>query len=114
MYNIVQKAVLYLYEKFVAERIAKLRSIKKVSAREMSLSLGQNENYINHIENGKSLPSMQAFFYICEYFGITPKEFFDEGVSNPYLINKVAEDLSSLDEKQISNIYEIIKGLKNR
>ena len=59
------------------------------------------------------MPSMQAF-YICEYFGITPKEFFDEGVSNPYLINKVAEDLSSLDEKQISNIYEIIKGLKNR
>lgn len=99
MYNIVQKAVLYVYEKFVAERIAKLRSIKKVSAREMSLSLGQNEKYKNHIENGKSLPSMQAFFYICEYFGITPKEFFDEGVSNPYLINKVAEDLSNLDEK---------------
>ena len=62
MYNIVQKAVLYVYEKFVAERIAKLRSIKKVSAREMSLSLGQNEKYKNHIENGKSLPSMQAFF----------------------------------------------------
>ncbi|HZJ57538.1 MAG TPA: helix-turn-helix transcriptional regulator [Clostridia bacterium] len=101
-----------MYGEFLADRIAKLRAMKKVSAREMSLSIGQNENYINHIENGKSMPSMQGFFYICEYFGITPKEFFDEGINNPYLINKVAEDLNFLDEGQIANIYEIIKGLK--
>lgn len=101
-----------MYEKFLSERIAKLRTKKKVSARDMSLSIGQNENYINHIENGKSMPSMQVFFYICEYFGITPKEFFDEGTSNPPLVNALIEDLNALDEKQIANIHEIIKGLK--
>lgn len=99
-------------EKFLSERIAKLRTIKRVSARDMSLSIGQNENYINHIENGKSMPSMQVFFYICEYFKISPKEFFDEGTSNPGLISAVVEDLNTLDEKQIANIHEIIKGLK--
>ena len=31
------------------------------SAREMSLALGQNPSYINRIENGKALPSMQGF-----------------------------------------------------
>ena len=51
---------------------------KGVSARDMSLSLGQANNYINNIENKKSLPAMQSFFYICEYLGVTPKEFFDE------------------------------------
>jgi len=101
-----------MYEKYLSERIAKLRTRKKVSARDMSLSIGQNENYINHIENGKSMPSMQVFFYICEYFKITPKEFFDEGTSYPFLINAVVEDLNTLDEKQIANIYEIVKGLK--
>lgn len=101
-----------MYEKYLSERIARLRTIKKVSARDMSLSIGQNENYINHIENGKAMPSMQAFFYICEYFGITPMEFFDEGKSNPVLINEVAEGLGALDEKQVLNILEIIKGLK--
>lgn len=100
-----------MYEKFLSERIAKLRTEMKVSAREMSLSIGQNENYINHIENGKSMPSMQAFFYICEYFGISPRDFFDDRVANPYLIRKVAEGLTTLEEKQIENIYEIIKGL---
>ncbi|EHQ89030.1 helix-turn-helix domain-containing protein [Desulfosporosinus youngiae] len=101
-----------MYEKYLSERIAKLRTMKKVSARDMSLSIGQNENYINHIENGKSMPSMQVFFYICEYFNISPKEFFDEGTSNPPLIKAVIDDLNRLDEKQITNIHELIKGLK--
>lgn len=101
-----------MYEKYLSERIAKLRTIKNVSARDMSLSIGQNENYINHIENGKSMPSMQVFFYICEYFSITPKEFFDDGTINPALIQSLIIDLNTLDEKQITNIHEIIKGLK--
>ena len=67
-----------MYEDFVPERLAKLRTQKGVSARDMSLSLGQANNYINNIENKKSLPAMQSFFYICEYLGVTPQEFFDE------------------------------------
>lgn len=51
-----------MYEDFVPERLAKLRTQKGVSARDMSLSLGQANNYINNIENKKSLPAMQSFF----------------------------------------------------
>ena len=71
-----------MYEDFVPERLAKLRLQKCVSARDMSLSLGQANNYINNIENKKSLPAMQSFFFLCEDLGVTPQEFFDEG--NPY------------------------------
>ena len=35
-----------------ALRLATLRTKKNVSAREMSLSIGQSEGYINNIENG--------------------------------------------------------------
>lgn len=35
-----------MYEDFVPERLAKLRTQKGVSARDMSLSLGQANNYI--------------------------------------------------------------------
>ena len=58
-------------EKFV-KRLIELRLNKGVSARDMSLSLGQSAGYINNIENGINYPSMSLFFYICEYFGITP------------------------------------------
>ncbi len=101
-----------MYEEYLSKRISQLRTTKGISARDMSLTLGQSESYINKIENGKSLPSMQVFFYICEYFGITPRDFFDDGIGNPTLMYDVVKDLNALDEKQIMNIHEIIKGLK--
>ena len=45
-----------------ARRMSQLRQAKGVSARDMSLSLGQSAGYINNIENKKSLPAMQSFF----------------------------------------------------
>lgn len=101
-----------MYEESFGNRVSQLRTAKGVSARDMSLSLGQSESYINKIENGKSFPSMQVFFYICEYFDITPKEFFDDGVSDPALMQAVINDLNTLDEKLITNIHEIIKHIK--
>ena len=53
-----------------AERLSTLRQEKGVSARDMSRSIGQNENYINNIENKKAFPSMTSFFYICEFLKI--------------------------------------------
>ena len=46
------------YLSWIPERIAELRTQRNVSARDMSLSLGQSESYINKIENRRTLPSM--------------------------------------------------------
>ena len=54
-----------LFEEQFVNRLTELRIKKGVSAREMSLSIGQSAGYINNIENGKNLPSMTIFFYIC-------------------------------------------------
>lgn len=67
-----------MYETFFCKRLTQLRLEKGVSAREMSLALGQSESYINRIENNQMLPSLTVFFYICDYFHISPKEFFDD------------------------------------
>lgn len=99
-------------DKFIRNRISELRIQKNISERSMSIDLGHSPSYIHSIVSGKALPSMTEFLYICEYFNISPKEFFDDNKSNPALINEVVNDLNALDEKQITNIYEIIKGLK--
>ena len=52
-----------MYEDFVPERLAKLRTQKGISARDMSLSLGQANNYINNIEN-KKVTSRHAVFLL--------------------------------------------------
>lgn len=64
-----------MWETEFSDRLCKLRTQKKVSARDMSLSLGQSPGYINRIENRKALPSMSSFFAICEFLGVTPAEF---------------------------------------
>ena len=56
-----------MYSEFdFGRRLSQLRERKGVSARDMSLSMGQNPGYINKVENGKAMPSMEVFFYICE------------------------------------------------
>ena len=100
-----------MYENFLSDRLAELRIQKGISARDMSLTLGQANNYINTIENRKSLPSMQSFFYICEFFGITPQEFFDPGNSNPKMLKEFIQEAKKLDSESFSHILGIMKAL---
>lgn len=103
-----------MYQDFIANRIAQLRIEKGVSAREMSLSLGLADNYINHIENRKSLPSITSFIYICEYLHVTPMEFFDIDNKSPEELNKLISDLKKLDKNTLSHISEIIQKIIHR
>ena len=103
-----------MYEDFFVERLISLRNQKNVSAREMSLALGQNGSYINRIENKLALPSMQAFFYICEYFQITPQEFFDENNPAPIKIDQIIEELKKLDSIQLDTVMAVAKGLQHK
>ena len=103
-----------MFEEFFVERIISLRNQKNVSAREMSLAIGQNESYINRIENRQAFPSMQAFFYICEYFQISPKEFFDDDNFYPIKTSEIIKELKKLDDVQLDTVLSVINGLQHR
>ena len=98
-------------EKDFAIRLARLREKKGVSARDMSLSIGQNPGYINNIESGKSKPSLEGIFYICEYLGVTPSEFFDMESSNPSKLDTIIADMKKLNDKQLDTIAALVKDL---
>ncbi|MCM1059931.1 MAG: helix-turn-helix domain-containing protein [Eubacterium sp.] len=100
-----------MYENDFPIRLAKLRNKKGVSARDMSLSIGQNAGYINNIETGKALPSMAGFFYICEYLKISPKEFFDYDLEYPEEAREIVENLKRLNSEQMRSISVIVEGL---
>ena len=86
---------------FVRERITQLRVQKGVSEYKMSYDLGHSRGYINNISSGKTLPSMTEFFAICDYFGITPSEFFDSKTANPRLSQNLLSVLEQLDEADL-------------
>ena len=97
-----------------AIRLARLREKKGVSARDMSLSIGQNPGYINNIESGKSKPSLEGIFYICEYLEVTPSEFFDMESSNPSKLDAIIADMKKLNDKQLDTIAALVKDLIRR
>ncbi len=95
-------------------RLSVLRLNKGVSAREMSLSIGQSTSYINNIETGVSFPSMTVFFYICEYLGITPQEFFDTESHNPIKETELLKAAKGLSNEQLHHLIAIAKGLNKK
>lgn len=96
-------------EEFVRNRISELRIKKGVSEYKMSLDLGHSKSYIQSISSGKALPSFSEFLYICEYLGVTPKEFFDANIEEPQLIyqlTQLAYQLSTEDLSMLINMAE--------
>ena len=102
-----------MYEEYVRERITRLRMQKGVSEYKMSYDLGHSRGYINNISSGKALPSMSEFFAICDYFDITPIDFFNGDLENPHLFNRAVTGLEKLDpddlELTVRNINRLLR-----
>ncbi len=101
-------------EQMISLRLAKLREAKGVSARDMSLSLGQNPGYIYNIEAGKSNPSLTGLFYICDYFGISPGEFFEEENTDPVKLQGIIQDLKRLNDHQLDTVSRLVKDILDK
>lgn len=100
-------------EQFIRERLSMLREEKQVSERKMSLDLGHSTSYIRSITSGRALPSMSEFLYICEYLGITPMEFFNEGKDTTLTQQKAIEYIYSMSDKDIQLMISFIERMKN-
>lgn len=103
-----------MYKELFANRLSALRTQKNVSARKMSRMLGQADNYINNIENRKTYPSMTGFLNICDYFGITPKEFFDEGTAYPERISRLIAQAQMLTEAELDTVLALLETMNTK
>ena len=54
---------------------------------------------------------MPGIFYICDYLGVTPSEFFDLESKNPTKPDAIIKDLKCLDDKQLDTISTLVKDL---
>lgn len=99
------------YTTYIRNRITELRIKKDVSEYQMSLDLGQNRNYIQGISSGKSMPSMAQFLNICEYFGITPMQFFDGETLYPQLVRKAMDGMQDLSDRDLLLLLNLIQRL---
>lgn len=98
-------------EEYIRDRISVLRIKKGISEYKMSLDLGHSKSYIQSISSGKSLPSMSEFLYICEYLGVTPREFFDNTISEPSLVNELYSLSKEMSEEDITVLINTARRL---
>ena len=99
-------------DSFIRERITQLRIKKGVSEYQMSYDLGHSRGYVYNISSGKALLPMKEFLAICDYFEITPQQFFDESTDTPELIQKAINGMRQLDESDLIMLLSIINRLK--
>ncbi|MDO4357573.1 MAG: helix-turn-helix transcriptional regulator [Clostridia bacterium] len=98
-------------ESFIRDRITQLRLRKGVSEYQMSYDLGHSRGYIYNISSGKALPPLREFLAICDYFEITPQQFFDENEQNPELIQKAIYGMNQLSEDDLLMLLGMINRL---
>lgn len=98
-------------EDFIRERITQLRLKKGVSEYQMSYDLGHSRGYVYNISSGKALPPMKEFLAICDYFEITPQQFFDISGQTPELIQKAVEGMKKMNESDLLMLLNIINRL---
>lgn len=103
-----------MYIQFLRDRIAQLRLQKGVSEYQMSLDLGHSRGYVQNISSGKSLPSVEGLFEICDYFGLTPSQFFDESIDDPALVAEAVKGLRQLSDSDklliLNHINRLTQG----
>lgn len=96
---------------FVRDRISELRLKKGVSEYKMSLDLGHSKSYIQSISSGKALPSLTEFLYICEYLGVTPREFFDTDSNEPQLVCRLTSLARTLTKDDLCALINMAERL---
>ena len=99
---------------FIRDRISVLRTKKNVSEYRMSTDLGHSKSYIQSISSGRSMPSLGEFLYICEYLGVTPREFFDEYMKEPQLVQKLYALTRNMSKADLNVLISTAERLNSK
>ncbi len=98
--------------RFVAERITKLRIEQGISEYQLSLDLGFSKGYIQAVSSGNILPSLNSLYKICDYFEITPAQFFSGKSSDTRLLEDLAGTIREMSLEEQYTLYHFLKGGK--
>ena len=68
-------------------------------------------NRITQLRLQKGVSEYQMGYEICDYFGITPSQFFDTSIENPALLQTAIEELKKLNDDDLMLIIGNIRRL---
>lgn len=98
--------------RFIADRITKLRLDHNISEYKLSLDLGFSKGYIQAISSGNIIPSLDALYRICDFFQITPAQFFAGKTDDSRLLEDLISAIRELSAEEQYTLYHFLKGGK--
>lgn len=94
-------------------RIMQLQKQNNLNDHELSRLLGYKANNMNKIINFVSLPRMEKFFELCDFFNISPEEFFRYNDEDPKWTDQTFKRLQNLNEEERKIIDYILTTFGN-
>ena len=95
----------------VPERILKLKNERGWSIYKLAENANLPQSTVANMFPRKTTPSIYTLNRICEAFGITLSEFFDEKAENPEEIRLIYlfRQLTNIDKKTLTAIADILR-----
>lgn len=102
----------------VAERITQLRTDKKLTVNKLANLAGLSQGFVRQIELGEKNPTVESLSLICDALNISLSDFFQEEFNSTHhsrkeLQNELLQNISNLNNKQLSALIEITKSMNN-
>ena len=98
-------------ETFIRERISQLAAESGKSEKQISRELGRSAGYIQALTSGKSMPSITMLFQLCEYFEVSPRDFFDPGIKYPLTLQNILTCASHQNDDDLETLEMISRKL---
>lgn len=100
----------------VLEKILKLKNERGWSLYKLADEAGLPQSTVANMFPRKTLPSLYTLNQICEAFGITLSEFFDDGVivSDETRILSVFRGLTEKDRKTVLALAEYLRKIEQQ
>ena len=96
----------------IGHRIKQLRTIKKLSQKQVAIELGIDQGQYSRIESGKVEPTLSSLYKIAEVFDISLSELLKESMNMDEEINlpllEKLKVIDQLDEKEKESLLTII------
>ena len=95
--------------KEVLSRIGYVRHQAHLSARELSLRMGMNYQYVAKLERGDTVLTVEKLLQILEICNFPIERFFSSDIASYQVDTELADLINSLPVDKKKNIIEFIK-----
>lgn len=98
----------------IGKRVRNIRLSKEMTASQLANKAFISQSYLSDIESGRTAPSLDKLFTICDALDISLSEFFGDVPELPVDLIRLVENAQKLQPEEISLLSNFIELIVQR